>query len=445
MDQAHRYELADIDRVAVPMMVKAFVFYELPLTVDPESLIGSINEGLANATLHCPFIAGDVQADESGKLHIATSPKKSVKCTIRHFAPTEHKSFEALSRASFSPADFNPDQLLPELPAGEKPVCALQLNFIENGLILGFTMNHSAGDWASMRAILALICQGSKAHQHRLSMPTYHPDLNRGAYNSHPQAGLTQDEMLQKCPGFYVLKPGGFTPQTPPPFQTSIYRISESAISQLKKRCTPLPEGVDYISSYDCLSALLWVSITRARVQVNPEKATSQSRFMHPIDLRTRDRGNVTSSRYFGNAIYPSQVGPISAKSLLSEDGLIIASSSIRKSINPVGMDSISNITALVGSLAPTERLGYHADFHDMDVLVNSWYPGDVTDFDIGSGSLPHAFRPHRPITGACCLILPNFRPSGPRVYEVFLQLEVQQHELLRRDEEFLGYFEIAV
>ena len=166
---------------------------------------------------------------------------------------------------------------------------------------------------------------------------------------------------------------------------------------------------------------------------------------MHPIDLRTRDRGNVTSSRYFGNAIYPSQVGPISAKSLLSEDGLAIASSSIRKSINPVGMDSISNITALVGSLAPTERLGYHADFHDMDVLVNSWYPGDVTDFDIGSGSLPHAFRPHRPITGACCLILPNFRPSGPRVYEVFLQLEVQQHELLRRDEEFLRYFEIAV
>lgn len=77
-----------------------------------------------------------------------------------------------------------------------------------------------------------------------------------------------------------------------------------------------------------------------------------------------------------------------------------------------------------------------------MDILINSWYSGTAEKYDIGTGFLPTAFRTHRPITGGVALVLPNFSKGPTREYEVFVQLESQQHELMRRDPEFARYFE---
>ncbi|KAJ5710168.1 hypothetical protein N7493_009760 [Penicillium malachiteum] len=265
-------------------------------------------------------------------------------------------------------------------------------------------MSHTTGDWESMRAFLSLVCQGSQAYQKVHNMPVYTPDLKRSAYDGDNKDGISKDELVKKGRGFYLMELGSFVPKTPPPFRTSIYKISQSALADLKAQCTPL--GVEYVSSYDCMSPLLWVALTRARTQLHPEKAESQSRLGHPINLRSRDPDNLLSAQYFGNGVFPTMAGPMDARSLLSGDGLSIAASSIRKSINEINMDSIKVTTALVAPLGPTGILGYPVDFHDMDLMMNSWFNGSAQDFVIGDDLAPSTFRTLRPITGACFFLL---------------------------------------
>ncbi|PLB45016.1 hypothetical protein P170DRAFT_467639 [Aspergillus steynii IBT 23096] len=433
-------ELSDIDRIAMPIMTKAFIYYELPPTVDLDKLIASFREGLKNATRHVPFIAGNLEYDDTGKPYILTSAgERKDLFVVRYFSPADHKSFSALARDAFSPADLDPEKLLPALATEVKPVCALQLSVIEGGLILGFAVNHVVGDWGSMDAFLSLVCQGSKAHQEDLEMPTYTPVLDRTPYNA--QFTVPKDSLPEGLNLCYVIEKGTFIPKSPPPFQTSIYGITDASLQELKQKCEPL-DGVDYVTSYDCLSALLWTSITRVRLQLQPEKNTSPTTCINPVDLRSRDPENKTSEQYFGNSVFPARAGPTGSESLASDKGLAIAASSIRKSIQGVTIDSAAGLASLVASLAPNEALGYHVNFHDMDILVNSWYSGTAEKYDIGTGSLPAAFRTHRPVTGGVALVLPNFSKGDAREYEVFLQLESQQHELLRNDAEFARYFE---
>ena len=305
-------------------------------------------------------------------------------------------------------------------------------------------MDHRVGDWVSLNAFLSLVCRGSHAYQDDLAMPVYTPDLNKAPYNCQfMDTGVSQSELLSKCPGYYVIDLKTMSPpKSPPAYQTCIYRITSTAAQQLKRRCMTL-DGVKYVSSYDCISAILWQAITRARVWLCSKKKAAQSRLLHPIDLRCRGPEKITSEKYFGNGVVPSQVGPIDIDLLLSSQGLAIAASMIRKSINSISMGSIGDITALSKSLGPTEMLGYHADFHDMDILMNNWFSGKAEDFSLGNGMVPHAFRPHRPITGACCLILPDFSRGGPKAYEVLVQLQEEEHKLLQQDTEFLGFCEV--
>lgn len=440
-----RYELSDLDRIAPPMMVKAFLLYGLLQATDLDQLITSFREGLRNAVAQMPFMQGTVQIDETGKPYIQTSTDTSLELKIRHFSQTEHKSYSDLVENSFAADDLKPTLLLPELPHGQQQVCMLQLNVVSGGVILGFAMHHAAGDWTSMDAFLTLLCRGTKANHHSLSMPIHKPDLDRTPFNAEATvSSVSQEELLANCPGFSVVDSSvaGFPakPSLPPAVKTHIYRATGSSIQNLKQKCTPI--GVDYLSSYDSIFALLWTSITRVRLLHQPEKRSSQSISANPINLRVRDPTNATSQDYFGNAILPSWVGPVDVQSLLADNGISTAASLIRTSINESSVESVGHLTKLVQSLSPTGRLGIPMDFHDMDLLMNSWYSGKAENYDIGIGS-PFAFRTHRPNTGACCLILPDFSHSSSRIYEVFVQLPVEEHCSLQEDPQFSSCFEL--
>ncbi|KAE8372445.1 transferase [Aspergillus bertholletiae] len=443
-----KYELSDLDKTGITKIVKILLFYELQPTIDTDQLITSLAEGVKHATSQLPFMAGSLEFNEYGKLCILMPPGSQVKLNIRRFESTEQKSISALVEGSFSPDNMKFTEFLPEEPVAPKQVCALQISIVEGGLILGLWMNHAAGDWSSIDTFVSLICQSCKAHREGLKMPTYTPDLNRVPYNA-PATGSTfsRQEHLEKLPIFYVTEKSQFKPQPPPPaFRSSIYRISEPSIQQLKARCTPYLTEVDYITSYDCISALAWTSITRARLNLHPEKSSSPSRFVHPIDVRTRDPEKNTSEHYFGNAVIGSQAGPTTAKTLVTDGdrGVAAAATLIRQSINSTNLSTISHMTSLMKSLTPAETLGSQADFNDMDVFMNTWYSGSADKYDIGGDSRSVAFRVPSSLPGACVVILPNFSRGATRVFEVFVQMEVKVHEVLRKDPEFLRYFEVV-
>ncbi|KAJ5168049.1 transferase [Penicillium canariense] len=444
-DDVMKYELSDADKGGYLKSVTAAIFYELPLGIDQERLISSMTEGLKNATRQLPFMAGYLHFDDSGKLCITKSPANQLEFDIHRFESTEHKSLPTLAATSFSPDTVDLTHFLPESPEDEKPVCRLKLSLVQGGLVLGFNVNHAAGDWTSIEKFLSLVCQSSKAHQERRKMPTYMPDLNRAPYNT-PAIDSTssRQDLLEALPLFYVMEKSQFKPPPSQPSQSSIYKISKATVQQIKAQCSPYLSGVDFISSYDCISALIWVSITRARLHLHPEKATSTSRFIHPIDVRARDPESKTSERYFGNAVIGSQAGPLDAQALVADGdrGLATAASLIRQSSNSVSLSSIGYMTALISSLSPTETLGTRADVTGMDVFMNTWYSESTEKYDIGAGTTPVAFRLHSSTPGACAVILPAFSRGLTRAFEVHLQLAVEEHELLRGDAEFLKYFD---
>jgi hypothetical protein len=442
-----KYELSDLDKSGFLKEVTVALFYEVPPTVDVETLISSLEEGLKNTIHQLPFMAGDLQFEQTGKLCIVKSPKNQLKFEIHRFDSTEHQTLSTLAQSSFAPDSLDPTPFLPTVPEDKKPACVLNLSLIQGGLVLGLRVNHAAGDWSSIHKFLSLLCQSCKAHQEGMEMPTFTPDLNRAPYNTPTDlSNYSRQDSLEKLRLFYVLEKSQFKLPSSKPSQPRIYRISDGAIKDIKAQCSSHLTGVEYVSSYDCISALLWTSITRARLQLHPEKKTSPSRFIHPIDLRTRDPNNKTSEQYFGNAVIGAQAGSRDAQELVSDAnrGLATAASLIRQSINTVDLNSISHMTSLIASLAPTETLGTHADFTDMDVFMNTWHSGSTEKYDLGASVVPVALRVHTPTPGACAIILPSFSRESTRIFDIHLQVTAEEHGLLMQDAAFVKYFELV-
>ncbi|RAL13330.1 uncharacterized protein BO97DRAFT_404861 [Aspergillus homomorphus CBS 101889] len=447
MGEVKSYELADFDKMGFTKSVKIVMFYEAPATVDSKTLILSLQEGIRNTTRQLPFIAGNLQFNESGKLCSVTTPESQVEINVRHFDSTECEPFSVLAEGSFSPKDLDLTRFLPEEPVGKHPVCIIQLSVLEGGLTLGLRLNHAAGDWTSLDTCLSLICQSTKAHLEGVPMPTYTPDLNRAPFNTPaPDPSITRQDQLAKLPLFSVIEKSQFKLNPPPRCQASIYRISEPTIQHLKAQCLPHLTGVEYISSYDCISALIWRTLTRAHIHLHPEKARATTRFVHPIDIRTRDPEHKTSPRYFGNAVIGTLAGPVPAQTLVADSetpcGLAIAASLIRQSTHKVDLSSFGAMTGLLASLSPTETLSPNADFADMDLFMNTWYSGSAERYDLGDGVVPAAVRVHAGMPGNVASILPNFSRGGPRVFDVYVQTAIEEQEVLWRDGEFLRYFE---
>ncbi|KAJ5319898.1 hypothetical protein N7508_000181 [Penicillium antarcticum] len=449
MPQIKIYELSEADKRGFSKTVKVFICYELQPTAHPDELVSSIVEGVRNATRQLPFMAGTLEFQKTGKLCILVSPENQTEVKIRRFSSTEHKSFSILSKNSFVPDDLDFTQLLPEEEAGKNSVCALQLSLIEAGLIMGFRMNHATGDWASINTFLSLICQSTKAHRAGLDGTVYVPDLNRDPYNTlAPDPCLSREDLLENLSMFYVMNKSDLKrPPPPPSLKSNIYRINERTMQRLKARCAPFLGDLGYVTSYDCIAALAWRSITRARLGINPEGSITPSRFVHPIDVRTRDPDHRTTKNYFGNAVIGCQAGPVIAQELVvdGDEKFAAAATLIRKSISTVGLSTVGHMTSLIGSLSPTETLGSLADFFGMDLLMNTWYSGTAENYDIGAGSVPVAARLDPSMAGACVIILPNFSWGGERTFEAFVQLPSEEHELLEKDAEFSKYFEPIV
>ncbi|PYH48112.1 uncharacterized protein BP01DRAFT_176387 [Aspergillus saccharolyticus JOP 1030-1] len=445
MSEGKSYELSDIDKMGFTKSVKIVMFYKVEDTVDPEKVLPSLLEGVRHAIRRLPFLAGDLQFNEAGKLCSVTTPESQVDLKVQRYDFGQCEPFSVLASSSFSPR-LDLTKFLPKEPEGKQPACIIQISLIEGGLTVGLRFNHAAGDWTSLDTCLALICQSTRAHLEGQEMPTYTPDLNRTAFNTPaPDPAITRQDQLAKLPFFSVIEKTQFQLNPPPPCQASIYRISEPAIQQLKTQCTHYLDGVDYITSYDCISALIWRAITRARLQVHPEKSTAPTRFVHPIDARTRDPEHQTSPQYFGNAVLATLAGPLPAHALLADDeacSLATAASRIRQSIPTIDVSSFAAMTGLMASLAPTETVAPKADFAEMDVFMNTWYSGTAEKYDIGAGVVPAAVRVHAAMPGACASILPNFSRGGPRFFDVYVQTPVDVHEALGRDGEFLKYFE---
>ncbi|KAJ5482887.1 transferase [Penicillium diatomitis] len=449
MAEQTKYKLSDLDKSGFHMEVPLLLFYQISPEVNVQELLSSLKAGLNNALGALPFMTGELQLQENGELCIIKDENSKLEFDINQVNSTGQPSFSDLARTSFAPDQMGYAKYLPAAATDRKPACLLKLSLLEGGLVLGARINHATGDWFSIDRFLSLIFQGCKAHREGAEMPTFTPDLNRGPFNTPLDAAeYTRQESVEKLQFFYVMEKSQWKPPAGSlsSFEAKIYRVDGATLKALKGECLPYLREGGFVSSYDVLSALIWTSITRARLHLDPTKKGCLSRLIQPIDVRSRDPGHTSSEHYFGNAVIATQAGPINSDDFTSEDdpvrGLALAAATIRKSTKAVDISLVNHLTSLRSSLGPTEMMGSHADFTNMDVFVNTWALANIERYDLGHGVAPVALRMHTALPGACAVILPTLPRSSERAFDLHLQASTKEHDFLKNDVVFSKYIQ---
>ncbi|CAN4087713.1 unnamed protein product [Withania somnifera] len=176
--------------------------------------------------------------------------------------------------------DLIPYNKILNLEGLHRPLLAMQLTKLEDGLSMGLAFNHAVLDgtstWHFMTSWAELSC-GATTISLNLSEPS------KSETNSHMDL----------------------------PFRERVFKFSESAIDQIKSKVNAnLPEGsLTRFSTFQSFSAHIWLAITRAR-QLKKEDYTVYIVF---ADCRKRVEPPMPES-YFGNlikAIFTVTVGEL--------------------------------------------------------------------------------------------------------------------------------------
>ncbi|KAL2167885.1 hypothetical protein VTG60DRAFT_672 [Thermothelomyces hinnuleus] len=443
--------------------VATFLTYELPPGSNLQLIVQSLQRGLDLAAKQLPTLAARIQFENNGKPRKQMTPG-DLKLQVKTFEPGQHKSYRELSYESFSLENFTDPRLLPEDPPGEpgeKAVCIPRLNIIPGGLILILSFSHIATDGWGRYLATALVCQCAKEAS---GIPRFRFDFHRGPLAATPErVAIGKEQLAARLLDYRIISTappaidgntaaaahsGGGMPNDIPRPRLVTYRLGGDAAQRLKDSIRPR-DGAAYVSKHDCVVALVWRGVMRARAALNPKLRSDPdctSSLLHAVNLR--QRGRVVPENYFGNAITVVRAGPLRMRDLLdAPDGLSMAASSLRKSVEDVNAitSEVADVTALGALMGPTKRLVYMPKVkeHEDNFLISSTYFMNPAEYDFGLGP-PRAARTLVPPVPGFAVVLPDCeRQQHSRVYDIGLSLLSAEHYHLNKDEEFRRYFKI--
>lgn len=448
--------LSDLDLISPNSLVSSFLVYKLQPN-DVKLVEEALRRGLEFAAEQIPPLGANIHFDNSKPRRRLS--RGSVKLKVRHFDLREHKSYDELAATSFQPRDLEQGRLVP-LDAydsvEERPVLIAQLSFIPGGAILALGLNHIAADGFSRDIALTAICKASKAYMQGIepvaSATSF--DFQRSRFAA-PEGTLRtpKEQLISRAKDYFIIDAAtraataksaaaarsGITLSSQN--KTVIYTIQGASVDRLKKNCKPMI-GVEYLSTYDCVAAVLWRGLMRVRAQLKPHLHNDSSRMLHAVNLRGRATTGI-SKQYFGNAVKVVAAGPLPMPELLGPDGLSLAASSLRKSIMETSLADIVDATALGAMTGPEESLAFlpARGLADGDFMLSGWYFMNTGAYDFGMGP-PAAVRPpDAGIPGFAFLFPDCERSDGSRVYEIYLTLPAVEQDLLGRDGEFSTWF----
>lgn len=171
-----------------------------------------------------------------------------------------------------------------------------------------------------------------------------------------------------------------------------MYHFPKNSLGKLKQACKPSdPEA--WVSTYDCIMALLWKIVTRVRLPMQKPDLSSNMTLVHAVNDRNMLQPSLPE-RFLGNAVSLARVEPMTVESVLAGNNLPEIASAVRASILRINDQTIHE---LAGWNAGTENKAWIAmnfnAFLGMNFAGTSW--PKVTTYssqDFGFG-LPKAVR----------------------------------------------------
>ncbi|CAN4085874.1 unnamed protein product [Withania somnifera] len=308
--------------------------------------------------------------------------------------------------------DLIPCNKIFNLEGLHRPLLAMQLTKLKDGLCMGLAFNHAVLDGSSVWHFMtswAELCCGSPI----ISVP---PFLDRTKARN-TRVKLNFSKLAEH------VESGNHSDVTP--FRERIFKFSGSAIEQIKSKVNG-NRPVTPFSTFQSLSAHMWLAATRAR-QLKPEEYTVYTVF---ADCRKRVNPPMPKS-YFGNLI--KAIFTVTAAGLLQANPIEFAAGMIQQSIGKHDAKAIEERNK--------EWERYPKIFQCKDAGVNCLAIGSsprfkVYDVDFGWGK-PEFVRSGSNNRFDGMVYLHPERNGGKGI-DVDICLERNAMERLEKDKEFL-------
>jgi hypothetical protein len=202
-----------------------------------------------------------------------------------------------------------------------------------------------------------------------------------------------------------------------PKMEAVMYHFSIEALQELKAQAIKhaASAGVEWLSTNDILSALLWSTTTYTRNDIGSQKHPDANCTMGmSVNLRGRLEPSLPSD-YLGNAItvcwatVPKKT-LLSAAVAASMQSLTEIAISIRRSLSKVDNNNIGNIIAYLGGQKDLTKLTWGVP--TTNFMITSWANQDTYGLDWGE-AIGKCEAIQSLARRDCCVILPQRPPKG--------------------------------
>lgn len=418
-----------------------------------QDIVQLLKTGLEKLATQAPFLAATAALDaltkrgtlattghDDGIAFLATGVD-----TIR----TDLPSYEELERERFAPwklpkGKTYPESLINPISTTQGhdaglPACIFQINFIQGGLILTAALHHFVADGPSIDLIFrawVAQCQG-----HSFSLETDRTILS-SPRTPHSSEGLKLEQAMN-ARGCKVdsTQPDPNNPWSnllAAPIKSAVLRFSRNALTTLKSEILAQRPSTP-VSTSDCLYAIIWAGLVRAKATLAENKDEKESWTVFPVSFRSR-RIPEFPSNFIGNATFLNgAVLPIDK--LKNSEALPDAAVALRKVIENVDSAYLADGISWVNSIdEPSMRTWMSNPPRKMDAAFTSWSgltPYNNWDFGFGR---PTALRPPASPIPFVYLLPSKTDTTGEESFDVVIAATEQVHKLLMSDTEFRRY-----
>ncbi|RDK45529.1 hypothetical protein M752DRAFT_333347 [Aspergillus phoenicis ATCC 13157] len=429
------FTLSALDHIVPPLHLFAYLTFKLN---SPSDAIAVLQNGISRLLHALPFLSGNIVTIEE------LNGKKNTMQITPADASTMHQSpmlkvalhaaeTSAVERDDVQHADFVPIPI--HLPTTDpSPVLRFQANMMTDGLVLCVTFDHRMTDGLGVLAILdslAACCRGDSA-------------LTDMAAQLQKKQQLAS---IRSLTPYNIQDKFQAEPKIPFSPVSRRFALSPEKISMLKKKCNSMTSTSSgqtsnpNLTNVDILTALIWISITRAKQASSPSTPKGAlSTLSSAVELRSILHPKLGTN--IGNAL-------MAAKSVLSTH------STSYKSPDPIAdiplihevalqiRNEIRNITAEQATcyVSQINTLDDWSSFQAQwpDLVVSSIRHFDLYGLNFGSmlGPVANLDMPDPRISGVCWVMPARPGSGGARktpLWELRVVLEEPVMECLKRE-----------
>ncbi|KAL6142251.1 hypothetical protein ACLB2K_060534 [Fragaria x ananassa] len=296
-----KLSVSDLPMLSCHYIQKGVLFHSPPYSIN--DLVNSLKQSLSVALTHFPALAGRFETDSDGYVHIVCNDAGAdfIQAKAKHLSvdgvlppncdvPHCFKEF------------FTFDQTI-SYSGHDKPLAAVQVTELADGVFIGCTVNHSVTDGTSLWHFFNTFAEINKGAMKITKSPDFSRDtvFNSSAVLKVPEGGpkitFSGNEPLRERI-FHFTRESILKLKSRANNNSSFSQIAEIYGKSLNDNRNLTPRSRFEISSFQSLSAQLWRSVTRVR-NLDPSKPTT---FRMAVNCRHRLEPKL-DSHYFGNAI----------------------------------------------------------------------------------------------------------------------------------------------